>query len=46
MQAEIAVGVEFSVVPEHPDLVVTDENDTTVAILEFRKLTHELLSHT
>src|ERR1019366_9441783 len=46
MQAEIAVGVELPLVPEHTDLVVADKNDAAVAVLELRKLTDELLGHT
>jgi hypothetical protein len=46
MQAEIAVGVILSLMPEHTDLVVTNENDAAVAVLELRGLSNELLGHT
>src|SRR5580698_1943298 len=45
VQAEIAVGVEFALVAEHADLVVTDEDDPPVAVLEFRKLCDEFFRH-
>ena len=45
VQAVIAVGVEFALVPEHADFVVADEDDAAVAVLEFRKLTDELFGH-
>src|SRR5450432_912812 len=41
MQAEIAVGEELSLVPEHADLVVADKNNAAVAVLELRNLTDE-----
>src|SRR5262245_14219705 len=45
VQAEIAVGVELAFVPEHPDLVLTGENDSAVAVLELRDFTDVLLGH-
>src|SRR5215472_2690747 len=45
VQAEIAVGVELALVPEHADLVVADEHDAAVAVLELRKLCHEFFGH-
>ena len=45
VQAEIAVGEEFALVPEHADLVVPDEDDAAIAVLEFRELTDELFGH-
>jgi hypothetical protein len=45
MQAEIAVGVEFAVVPEHADLVVADKDNAAVAILEFGKSRDEFFGH-
>src|SRR5580698_3804691 len=45
VQAEIAIGVEFALVAEHADLVVTDKNDPSIAVLEFRKLRNELFGH-
>src|SRR5579864_6821421 len=45
VQAEIAVGVEFALVAEHADLVVTDKDDPPIAVLEFRKLCDEFFRH-
>src|SRR5580704_2088112 len=45
VQAEIAVGVEFALVPEHADLVVAHKDDPPIAVLEFRKLCDELFRH-
>src|SRR5690242_8987072 len=45
MQAEIAVGVEFAIVPEHADLVVADKDDAAVAVLEFGKFPDEFFGH-
>jgi hypothetical protein len=45
MQAEIAVGVEFAVVPEHADLVVADKDNAAVAIFEFGKSRDEFFGH-
>src|SRR5262245_11358339 len=45
MQAEIAVGVELAFVPEHPDLVLTGEDDAAIAVLELRDFTDVLLGH-
>src|SRR5258708_3553260 len=42
MQAEIAVGEELSLVPEHADLVVADKNDASVALLALPAFTHPL----
>jgi hypothetical protein len=45
MQAEIAVGVEFAIVPEHPDLVVAEKDYAAVAVLELGKFRDEFLGH-
>src|SRR6516164_4602750 len=45
MQAEITVGVEFAVVPEHADLVVPHKDDAAVAVLEFGKFRNEFFGH-
>src|SRR6204780_3940453 len=45
VQAEIAVGVEFALVAEHADLIVTDKDDPPIAVLEFRKLCDEFFRH-
>ena len=45
MQAEIAVGEILALFLEHADLVLADEHDAAVAVLDFRRLTHELFSH-
>src|SRR5215831_12705956 len=45
MQAVVAVGIKGAVFPEHADLMVADEHDTTVAILELGNLADEFLNH-
>jgi hypothetical protein len=45
VQAEIAVGVVLTLMPEHADFVVADKPDAAIAILHFRRLRDELLSH-
>src|SRR5262249_50618345 len=45
VQAEIAVGVELTLVPEYADLVVSSEDDSAVAVLELSGLTDVLLGH-
>src|SRR4051794_24089190 len=46
MQAEIAVGVVFALFLEYPDFVLAKKHDPALAILDFRRFTNELLSHT
>src|SRR5215211_1596774 len=45
MQADIAVGIELAVVPEHADLAISGEDDAALAIVDFRSLTDKLLGH-
>jgi hypothetical protein len=45
MQAEIAVSVEFAIMPKYADFVVADKHDPAVAVLEFGKFRHKFLGH-
>jgi hypothetical protein len=45
VQAEIAVGVELTLVSEYADLVVSSEDDSAVAVLELSGLPDVLLGH-
>src|SRR5262245_29637676 len=45
VQAEIAVGVELAFVSKNADLVLTGEDDSAIAVLEFRDFTDVLLGH-
>src|SRR5262249_42737197 len=45
VQAEIAVSVKLALFLEHADFMLTQEHDAAVAVLDLRRLAHELLSH-
>ncbi len=45
VQAVVAVCIKSAVFPEHTDLMVAEEHDTTVAILEFGNLADKFFSH-
>src|SRR5262249_57511173 len=45
VQAEIAVGVELTLVPEYADLVVSGEDDSAVAVLELPGVSPALPPH-
>src|SRR5262245_34562112 len=45
VQAEVRIGVVFTLLPEHADLVFPHEHDAAIAVLHLRRLCHELLGH-
>src|SRR5262245_13744448 len=45
VQAEVRIGVVFTLLLEHADLVLAHEHDPAIAVFHLRRLCHELLGH-